>query len=339
MQNIDFAPTTASCEPFVFESAGNLPDGVASSKTFDGEMRENQWLGASMDGGDEDTDQLVVCAPRMFTNSAYGKLDVQLNHGICYWTADTTKREPVQVAKINPLTVKTNRLSTVNGNEVYFYMLAEEGISVHVTENGKEVLIGAPGISNWMGSVIRFREEEIKDSGGMSRRSTPIATTVNYDSQVPNPSLWSQPEFSYFGYAVSSGYFESSEKLLYVASAPQANEQQGEVYIFDMVDALANTQSIRIYHTLLAGQMGEYFGYSLVVDDFNGDNWPDLAVGAPLHSKDGSSFENGVVYVFLNDRGTSFRSTVLQSEYPLNGRFGTALSKVGDVDGDGFNGK
>lgn len=328
------------CEPFVFEHAGNLPDGKASSLTFDGEMRDNQWLGASMDGGVEDTDQLVVCAPRMFTNAVYSRLDVQLNHGICYWTADTTAAEPTQpVAKIKPLILKENRLAKENGDDVYFYMLGEEGISVHVTDNGKEVLIGAPGVSNWKGTVIRFRQDEQHESGGMSRRSVSVATTDDYISQVPNPSLWAQPQYSYFGYAVSSGYFESDDQLLYVASAPQANQQQGEVYIFDIVDGVANSQTIRIHHTFASGQMGEYFGYSLVVDDFNGDNWPDLAVGAPFHSNDETSFENGVVYVFLNDRGIAFEAaTVLRTDYTKSGRFGSALSKVGDVDGDGYNG-
>ena len=93
-------------------------------------------------------------------------------------------------------------------------MYGEGGISVHVTDNNEEVLIGAPGVMNWKGTVIRYRQlQDIAD--------------------VPNPDLWYQDEDSYFGYAVTSGQFfgPDSKKILYVASAPRANLQQGEVSV------------------------------------------------------------------------------------------------------------
>lgn len=46
---------------------------------------------------------------------------------------------------------------------------------------------------------------------------------------VLNPNLWKQPYESYFGYSVSSGAFGFFNKILYVASAPRANDQSGEV--------------------------------------------------------------------------------------------------------------
>lgn len=85
-------------------------------------------------------------------------------------------------------------------------------MSTHITEDNEHILIGAPGVSGFKGSVILYN-------------------TNSQVSQVPNPNLWKQSNDSYFGYAVSSGYFEGSHKkrILYVASAPQGNEQQGEV--------------------------------------------------------------------------------------------------------------
>ena len=47
--------------------------------------------------------------------------------------------------------------------------------------------------------------------------------------------------------------------------------------------------------------MGEYFGYTLLVEDFNNDGFPDLAVSAPLFSKD-KEHEHGAVYIYLNNR-------------------------------------
>lgn len=134
-------------------------------------------------------------------------------------------------------------------------MLAEQGLSAHVTDNNDEFLIGAPGIHTWKGSVIRYRQHTTTVDPSLSRRDTTAAESatlpssvkanarrrthrqteetmpISYDSDVPNPEKFEQPNDSYFGYAVGSGYFDSSdrERLLYVATAPQADHQSGEV--------------------------------------------------------------------------------------------------------------
>ena len=103
------------------------------------------------------------------------------------------------------------------------------------------------------------------------------------------------PAFSYFGYAVSSGYFtDSKSDLFYIASAPRGET----VSIFD--DAWG---TLHFYFTLYGSQMGEYFGYSLLVEDFNKDSFDDLVVGAPLYSKN-TQHEHGAVYVYMNQRKT-----------------------------------
>lgn len=85
--------------------------------------------------------------------------------------------------------------------------------------------------------------------------------------------------------------------------------------------------------------MGEYFGYALVAEDFDNDGFTDLAIAAPFHSKGGDSFENGAVYIYQNIEGTSFsQQSTLRSDYELNGRFGITISKIGDINNDGFNG-
>lgn len=121
-------------------------------------------------------------------------------------------------------------------------MYGEQGISVHITANNEEILIGAPGIFTWKGTVIRHRARPLDDLGGMSRREEDAVTIprirrqgkeehIEYISEVPNPLFWEQEDNSYFGFAVSSGFFDGPDnpKMLYVASAPQANSQQGEV--------------------------------------------------------------------------------------------------------------
>lgn len=212
---------------------------------------------------------------------------------------------------------------------------------------------------NWKGTIVRFQSKSQDGSGGLSRRDVSAKSSIRkrdvmyYDTDVPNPGHWSQSNDSYFGYAVSSGYFEgiASKHVLYAGSAPQANGQKGEVYIFDIVPVgapvFSTEKTIKIYHTFSSQQMGEYFGYALVSEDFNGDNFYDIAIAAPLNAKDGS-YENGAVYVFENlgetatgkwSAGFSLKS-ILRSEFEAGGgRFGTAISKIGDINQDGFNGE
>lgn len=164
-------------------------------------------------------------------------------HGVCYWTPNTTDDQPLQKHRIAPLRLKSKQYTRLNPNSnesQYYHMYGEQGVSVHLTENNEEILIGAPGISGWRGSVIRYAARMQDDFSGFSRRDENAAHSirkrefVEYVSDVPNPQLWNQAENSYFGYAVTSGYFAGpgSTKILYVASAPQANSQQGEVSLF-----------------------------------------------------------------------------------------------------------
>lgn len=86
--------------------------------------------------------------------------------------------------------------------------------------------------------------------------------------------------------------------------------------------------------------MGEYFGYAVVCEDFNNDGFTDIAVSAPFNSRGGSSFETGAVYVHRNIDGNQFQlNSTLRSDYGLNGRFGMAISRIGDINSDDFNGK
>ncbi len=226
-----------------------------------------------------------------------------------------------------------DQYTVVEDQKQYLYMYGEQGMSVHITENGEEILVGAPGVFEWKGTIIRCKVK--------SQRKR-----MDLDIDVPNPANWGQVNGDYFGYALASGYFQGLrvKKILYVASAPQANLQEGQVYIFDIAES---GSTIRIYHTFTAYQMGEYFGYSLAADDFNGDGFYDLAICAPFHSKE-NSYENGAVYIYQNlgeSRPGKWSSnfvlqSVLLSNYERGGgRFGSSISRLGDINLDGYKGK
>lgn len=230
--------------------------------------------------------------------------------------------------------------------DYYYYMYGEQGISVHITEDNEQILIGAPGVSEWRGTVIRYKKKNRRNKWQPSSFHERNIDVVEID--VPNPSLWGQSNDSYFGYALASGYFQGSnlKNILYVASAPQANVQEGEVYIFDIIDHFTKEKSIKIYHTFNSQQMGEYFGYALAADDFNGDGFYDLAICAPFNGKE-NSYENGAVYIYRNmgesTRGKWSSSFLLQStlrsDYESAGRFGSSISRLGDINQDGYKGE
>lgn len=312
-----------ACSPFEFDNWGNVMGG-GDAFAYTSARKDEQWLGAAMDGSADDDTKFVVCAPRRVS----GPSDDYLLHGICYWTSNTSQTQHPAVHSIAALRMKSNQAIVDKlrpGNSTYYYAFGEQGVSVHITDDGEEILIGAPGIYNWKGSVVRHRTQDSLES----------------ETDIPDPTLWGQRDDSYFGYAVSSGSFDGSRQnqTLYVASAPRANELQGEAYIFDIVKR-SNGTTIQKYYTFSGEQYGEYFGYALITDDFNNDGLTDIAISAPLNSKNGSH-ENGVVYIYRN-KGSAWNfafEKTLESDYDLDGRFGSSLAKIGDINRDGYNGE
>lgn len=301
------------CHPYHFDLNGNTR--VENSEAdYQAEKKDFQMLGASMDGHESESDRFVVCAPKLKADLEYS--DHYLLHGTCYWVESGTESlQPSGVRQIVPL--RQRKLQTLPTEEDktlfhYNYIYGESGFSVHVTENNEEIIIGCPGIYNWRGSIIRYKSREMPNLGGLSRRDLTLGhhairkrQIFEYRSDIPNPFYAPISDDSYFGYAVSSAYFlgPNQPRLFYVASAPQANKQSGEVFIFDIEDYQFN-KVIKVFNKFSSTQMGEYFGYTILTEDFNDDGFPDLAVSAPFYSKNGQT-ENGAVYIFLNEGNVS----------------------------------
>lgn len=353
------------CHPYHFDLSGNTRIENTESD-YNSEKKDFQMLGASMDGHESESDRFVVCAPKL--KADVEEADHYLLHGTCYWVADTNSTQPSGVRQINPL--RQRKLQTLPGEDDkfhYYYIYGESGFSVHVTEDNEEIIIGCPGIFNWRGSIIRYKARELPNLGGLSRRDVALNHAIRkrqvfeYRSEIPNPFYTELSDDSYFGYAVSSAYFlgPTVPRLYYIASAPQANKQKGEAFIFDIEDYRFEKR-IKVFNKFAGSQMGEYFGYTILTEDFNMDGFPDLAVSAPFYSKNGEN-ENGAVYIFINEGNVSNSDTyfsrtsflieasstyfqmafkqqaIITSDYDSNGRFGTALAKIGDINLDGFN--
>jgi len=273
------------CFPYVLDPRGSV-DGTYDIRILHSKRKDYQWLGGSMDGGPWDTDKLLVCAPRCYNpQDMNGRM-----HGVCYWVEDTMTEQPApkRVYTIWPLHMVNKQLN--HDNSSYFYM-GEVGLSAHVTDDNSRFLIGAPGIDNWKGGVI-LHQRKRKSIRRIMREINP----EDYEPLILESGPWGAQSDSYFGYAVSSGYFSIGNRstLLYVATAPQANHSYGEAYIFDV-----SRKNMRRIHVFKGKQLGEYFGYSVLVEDLNGDGLADVVISAPLHAR-GDSYDNGAIYVFIN---------------------------------------
>lgn len=258
-------------------------------------------------------------------------------HGKCYWTKNTKQNERQFEMKsvieftMDQLIGDTN-FSRIKKRNMKFYD-AEQGFSVHITDESTEILMGLPGSADFGGTIIRKK----------------FNTNNKFvESELLHPKLWDdnteRRENAYFGFSVASGYFDGSKKskLLYVAGAPRdlkndgSNATVGRVYIFDIIEH-RNDAKMKKHFTFYGEQLGEYFGYSVLVEDFDDDGFKDIAIGAPYRS-------SGAVYVYKNQKTDKLDfklHCILNStheKYSKDEMFGASLMKVGDINQDGFNG-
>jgi hypothetical protein len=89
---------------------------------------------------------------------------------------------------------------------------------------------------------------------------------------------------------------------------------------------------------ILTGEsIGDKFGYSVhYAGDIDGDNDPDVIVGAPYHT-DGAKTECGAMYVYCG--GEILNNTANYTVYgeTSGDHFGWSVGFAGDINGDGYN--
>ncbi|KAK3924920.1 Integrin alpha-PS3, partial [Frankliniella fusca] len=292
----------------------------------------------------------LVCGPG-WKNQLYREKHYLMN-GLCYsldWT--NLYRQPKPYAPL----VERERQGAVVPDEAwpgrtknaFYYAFGEAGFSAHISQEAGEVLLGAPGVYSWRGSVVRYR---INEAGQL------------VEKLVLRPDSFE--DYGYFGYSVTAGGFDSSRRtaVQYAAGAPRA-AQTGKVLLFELPDEAEATEPgggtrMSVLQEVYGEQLGEYFGAAVLAEDVNGDGLADLLVGAPLHST-AQAGDQGRVYVHLNlGEGRLRRSEPPLGPWsrpqhhhrgrrppphddpyptPHGTRFGSALAAAGDVNKDGYN--
>ncbi|XP_076048735.1 integrin alpha-PS3-like [Oratosquilla oratoria] len=334
------------CKEVVVDSTGNdRVEGLLEMTYYD---RKNfGWLGGSMDIQPDGRNATAVCAPR-WKNQRFKNL--YHISGACYWYGSSFDGHSAN--KVVPLVARSKQHFYYSSDiTVFNYAHGQAGLSVHFPDVDGELLMGAPGVFNWRGTVIRARDYQDAGPGGESRRRRRDTTSLKRsrrqmsgdinesemysDYFVTNPYDTKElKDFSLFGYSLTSGKFSKRKLTYYVAGAPRGANSFGQVYIF--LFPLTESRPFNILDVLKGQQLGEYFGASVAALDFNNDGLDDLVVGAPLHALQEAP-DMGRIYVFENKRDKLVLSNIRYTGSEVAwARFGTALMTPGDLNRDGY---
>ncbi|CAL8270100.1 unnamed protein product [Gadus morhua 'NCC'] len=132
---------------------------------------------------------------------------------------------------------------------------------------------------------------------------------------------------SYMGYSVAAG--EKDSVSLYFTGAPRY-KHTGEVVVFRKTDNTWN-----VLQRVTGEQIGSYFGAELCLVDVQSDGHVDfLLVGAPMFHCPQEKRE-GQIYIYKLTKKLELES-VLNVTVPSRGRFGTTVSSLADLNGDGL---
>lgn len=233
-----------------------------------------------------------------------------------------------------------NHLFNNYGYGTEYALYSQFGFSVQIPKNQEKynianfdkrdqfIVYGAPGFLLWTGAMFVIQTSKIFDQRKNFRYEyTLMSAYKQFTKRDPH---------SYFGYAVTSGEFMKNE-LSFVTSGPRSLKYSGEVVFLN--SAWQNGNMVEVYR--IKGPIyGEYFGYTLLADDFNNDGFDEIAVSAPWH-KD-SDFNDGCVYVYQNraikDRISFDGNPIVLKSRQSRSQFGISLAQIGDINQDGYNG-
>ncbi|KAF4529650.1 hypothetical protein B566_EDAN017983, partial [Ephemera danica] len=292
----------STCTMLILDPTGNEKVFGATGLSYH-HRKDDAWIGGSLDVEEGENGRVVTCGPR-WINQLYD--DSYLMNGICYYY---------------------DKGSMLSGEDAR-------------TRNRSEIVIGAPGVFDWKGSTIRYRDSRLGGYGD---------STQYNELNVVNPEfVGSLPYLGYFGFSVGAGaFFPGNENTYYVAGAPRAAEYRGKVLLYDVPNSQIQSD-ISVLREFVGTQMGEYFGASICVVDLTGDGLPDLVIGAPGHSlltvnSDRPQGDEGRIYVFINElisltqggfRELGEDSKIMGTQH-YGARFGTTIVNIGDINLDG----
>ncbi|XP_017777538.1 PREDICTED: integrin alpha-PS4-like [Nicrophorus vespilloides] len=282
------------------------------------EIRNSSLFGATIEGGTQNGNSVLVCAPKFTQNyktPSGGKMtNNYFTNGACYYLSDIEKNSRIGIFASSE---KTKQL--VSGR--YNHALSEFGFSAAYNHHNDTFLIGTPGQLDFTGNAVRLIEEDIPVN---ARRQMTKSSNKPYDSRdlFEIPQLKKFHIYEYRGYAVA---LVNVGKIYAVLGAPRANRLRGQ---FEVISHKT------IVQTELGSSPGSYFGSVFCVLDINGDGVDELLVGAPTFKE--KFYDQGKVFVYFYEN-EKFAKKYSLLGHEERGRFGSAMSNLGKITGDAYD--
>ncbi|XP_067641020.1 integrin alpha-PS2 isoform X2 [Eurosta solidaginis] len=285
------------CNLVKFDSSGNHRNTYGEVI----ERKSYQWLGATVSTS-RNNDLIVACAPRYVFHTMTPNSTLRYDPvGTCF-----TSRNFTHFNEVSPC--RTNNWGYHRQGS------CQAGFSAAASSRGDRLYIGAPGSWYWQGQ------------------------TYSYDVTRPENQVYSTAESSahdddsYLGYSMVTGDFDGDRIEDIAIGMPRGGGLHGKIVV--------NHWNMTNIFNFTGHQIGEYFGYALATCDVDGNGLDDLIIGAPMYSEQGNvegKYDVGRVYVLLQmASGERWPIEHIREGYNTKGRFGLALTTLGDINRDGF---
>ncbi|CAH4037108.1 unnamed protein product [Pieris brassicae] len=280
------------------------------------DQKSNQWFGATLTSTGRNG-PIVACAPR-YVSFVNAKLNQRDPVGSCF-VAKTP--DAIDVNEFSPCRNSSHGQRKTG--------VCQAGFSAAVSKDGQRLFMGAPGSFYWQGRTISI------DPSARFNYYMPKEGQLKVQTLNQRPVLISTPEASpkyddsYMGYSVAVGDFAGQGIQGVAVGVPRGSELRGLVVLY--------TWELQNIKNISGSQIGAYFGYSLASGDIDGDGADDIIVGAPMFTKPRSGgYEHGRVYVIYQGKNRSFSKNHARTGDVSRGRFGLAVTSLGDINYDGF---
>ncbi|KAL0842461.1 hypothetical protein ABMA28_014558 [Loxostege sticticalis] len=283
------------------------------------DQKSNQWFGATLASTGRNG-PIVACAPRYVSYVSH-KLNQRDPVGTCYVAKSS---DAIKVEEISPCRTTSHGQRKTG--------VCQAGFSAAVSKDGERLFMGAPGSFYWQGRTItvditienfNYFMPTIPEEGQLYSRN---ASQVML---IATPEASPKYDDSYMGYSVTVGDFVGHGIQGVAVGVPRGADLKGLVVLY--------TRDLQNFKNITGSQIGAYFGYSLASGDIDGDGTDDIIIGAPMFTKKKSDgYEHGRVYVIYQGRDRTFTRYHSRTGEVSRGRFGLAVTSLGDINLDGF---